>query len=60
MILYLTRKIGSLENLALNDADYWLGKDLNLNMKRLNTLSLGIIGLGRIGGSIAKKVFSIF
>ena len=59
MILYLTRKIGSLENLALHDTDYWLGKDLNLNMKRLNTLSLGIIGLGRIGGSIAKK-FSQF
>ena len=59
MILYLTRKIGTLENLALKDSNYWLGKDLNLNMKRINTLSLGIIGLGRIGGSIAKK-FSQF
>ena len=55
MILYLTRKIGKLENLALNDSNYWIGKNLNLNMKRLNTLSLGVIGLGRIGGSIAKK-----
>ena len=55
MILYLTRKIGTLENLALNDSNYWIGKILNLNMKRLNTLSLGVIGLGRIGGSIAKK-----
>ena len=55
MILYLTRKIGTLENLALNDSNYWIGKNLNLNMKRLNTLSLGVIGLGRIGGSIAKK-----
>lgn len=25
-------------------------------MKRLNTLSLEIIGIGRIGGSIAKKL----
>ena len=55
MILYLTRKIGSLESLAKQDKNYWLGKTLNLKMKRLNTLSLGIIGLGRIGGSIAKK-----
>ncbi len=55
MILYLTRKIGTLENLALNDSNYWIGKNLNLNMKRLNTLSLGVIGLGRIGGSIAQK-----
>ena len=35
--------------------NYWLGKKFNLNMKRLNNLSLGIIGLGRIGSSIAKK-----
>lgn len=59
MILYLTRKIGTLENLASKDSNYWIGKNLNLSMKRLNTLSLGIIGLGRIGGSIAKK-FSQF
>ena len=59
MILYLTRKIGSLERLAFDDSDYWLGKEFNLNMKRINTLSLGIIGLGRIGGSIARK-FSQF
>ena len=55
MILYLTRKIGVLETLAKEDENYWLGKEFNLKMKRLNTLSLGIIGLGRIGGSIAKK-----
>ena len=59
MILYLTRKIGRLENLAYIDSEYWLGKDLNLNMRRLNQLSLGIIGLGRIGSSIARK-FSLF
>ena len=59
MILYLTRKIGALELLAKDDPDYWLGKEFNLKMKRLKTLSLGIIGLGRIGGSIAKK-FSSF
>ena len=55
MILYLLRKIGTLENFAMGDSNYWLGKELNLKMKRLNKLSLGIIGLGRIGGSIANK-----
>ena len=55
MILYLTRKIGILEHLAKEDSNYWLGKTLNLNMKRLNKLSLGIIGLGRIGSSISRK-----
>ena len=55
MILTLTRKISALESLALSDPNYWLGKEIELKMKRLNTLSLGIIGLGRIGGSIAKK-----
>jgi len=55
MILYLTRKIGKLENLAKNDSKYWIGKGINQNMRRLNKLNLGIIGLGRIGGSIAKK-----
>ena len=55
MILYLTRKIGALESLAKKDSNYWLGKEFNLKMKRINKLSLGIIGLGRIGGSIARK-----
>ena len=55
MILYLTRKIGKLENLAKKDSRYWIGKEINQNMRRLNKLNLGIIGLGRIGGSIAKK-----
>lgn len=55
MILNLTRKINALQIHAKSDADYWLGKDINLNMKRLNTLSLGVVGLGRIGGSILRK-----
>lgn len=55
MILYLTRKIGKLENLAKDNKGYWLGENINLNMRRLSNLSLGIIGLGRIGSSIAKK-----
>lgn len=55
MILALLRKINSLENLAREDSNYWLGKKLDLKMKRLNQLSLGIIGLGRIGSSIANK-----
>ena len=55
MILYLTRKIGALENLAKENSNYWLGKEFNLKMRRISQLSLGIIGLGRIGGSIARK-----
>lgn len=58
MILYLTRKLGALENLAKEDSNYWLGKDINLSMKRINKLSLGVIGLGRIGGAIARKFLS--
>jgi len=59
MILALTRKINSLQNLAKQDNGYWLGKEFDLNIKRINTLSLGIIGLGRIGSSLARK-FSAF
>lgn len=59
MILYLTRKIGTLEYLAKKDPSYWVGKEFNTNIKRINKLSLGIIGLGRIGGSIAKKFLPI-
>ena len=55
MILYLTRKIGILETYAKKNPNYWLGEEFDLKMKRLNNLSLGIIGLGRIGGSIVKK-----
>ena len=58
MILYLTRKIGALEKLAMKNENYWLGKEFDLKMKRLNNLSLGVIGLGRIGGSIVKKFLS--
>ena len=55
MILALLRKINALDHLAREDSSYWLGKELELKMKRLNKLSLGIIGLGRIGSSIANK-----
>ena len=58
MILYLTRKIGCLETLAKENENYWLGKEFDLKMRRLNNLSLGVIGLGRIGGSIVKKFLS--
>ena len=59
MILGLTRKINSFQELAKQDNEYWLGKEFDLNIKRLNKLSLGIIGLGRIGSSLARK-FSVF
>ena len=55
MILSLTRKINKLSQLAKQDSDYWLGKNLNIKMKRLNKLTLGIIGCGRIGTGIALK-----
>ena len=58
MILYLTRKIGALENLAKKEPKYWLGKEIKLDMRRINNLSLGIIGLGRIGSTIARKFLS--
>lgn len=58
MILSLTRKINSLGELAKKDDLFWLGKELNLNIRRLNQLSLGIIGLGRIGSSVARKFLS--
>ena len=58
MILALTRKINSLGELAKNDNDFWIGKEFNLNLQRLNQLSLGIIGLGRIGSSVARKFLS--
>ena len=53
MILYLTIKIGTLEYLAKQDPSYLLVKELNINT--INKFPLGIICLGRIGGSIAKK-----
>ena len=59
MILSLTRKTKALEILAKKDKNYWIGKDFNLDIRRINTLSLGLIGFGRIGSSIAKK-FSVF
>ena len=40
MILYLTRKLGALETLAKEESNYWLGKEFELNMRRLNKLSL--------------------
>lgn len=55
MILSLTRKINKLSFLAKEDGNYWLGKSLNINMKRINKLKLGIIGCGRIGSSIGLK-----
>ena len=59
MILALTRKINAFQELAKQDKEYWLGKEFDLNIKRINKLSLGIIGLGRIGSSLARK-FSAF
>ena len=54
MILALTRKINAFQELAKQDKEYWLGKEFDLNIK-INKLSLGIIGLGRIGSSLAEN-----
>ena len=55
MLLSLTRGINSLEEFARENSESWLGAKLPLKLNRLSTMTLGIIGLGRIGGSIARK-----
>ena len=55
MILNLVRKINAFQILAKTEPNYWLGKEINFETRRINTLSLGIVGLGRIGSSIIKK-----
>ncbi len=56
MILALGRRIKELENFALNNEESWTGAKINFNMKRINCMRIGIIGLGRIGGSVARKL----
>ena len=59
MILNLTRNINGFQILAKSDPNYWIGKKITLEAKRINTLSLGVIGLGRIGGSLLRKYQSL-
>ncbi len=59
MILNLTRKINSLQEFAKSDQNSWNGKKINFPIKRINKMSLGIIGLGRIGSSLARKYLSL-
>tara|TARA_B100000401_G_C52789844_1_gene712840 strand:- start:855 stop:1805 length:951 start_codon:yes stop_codon:yes gene_type:complete len=56
MILALGRRIKELENFALTNEESWTGAKINFNMKRINCMKIGIIGLGRIGGSVARKL----
>lgn len=55
MILNLTRNIKGFENFAKKDNESWLGKSIKGRVHRTNTLKLGIIGLGRIGGALGRK-----
>lgn len=55
MILSLTRRLNIFQFNALANNAYWLGKEIPFKVKRLNEMSLGIIGFGRIGSSIAQK-----
>ena len=55
MILSLTRGINSFQKFAKDNSNSWLGADIPFRLRRLKDLKLGIIGLGRIGGSIARK-----
>ncbi|ABX09220.1 NAD(P)-dependent oxidoreductase [Prochlorococcus marinus] len=55
MILCLTRKINSFQEFAKEDEYSWSGKDIPFPVKRIRDMSLGIIGLGRIGGCLARK-----
>ena len=59
MILNLTRNINGFQILAKSEPNYWIGKKITLEAKRINTLSLGVIGLGRIGGSLLRKYKSL-
>lgn len=56
MILSLARRVKELENFALNNRESWLGAKIPFPMKRINKMKIGIIGLGRIGGSVARKM----
>ncbi|KGG12044.1 MULTISPECIES: NAD(P)-dependent oxidoreductase [Prochlorococcus] len=55
MILNLVRKINSFQVLAKESESLWRGEKIDLPIKRLNQMTLGIIGLGRIGASVARK-----
>ena len=59
MILNLTRGINELQSFARANKNSWIGEEIPLKLYRLNNLKLGIIGLGRIGGAIARK-FKVF
>ena len=60
MILSLTRKIQQLQTLARKSPSSWCGSPIPPSSKRLKEQSVGIIGLGRIGLSLATKLTSIF
>ena len=55
MILNLTRGINELQGFARANKNSWTGEKIPIKLYRLNNLKLGIIGLGRIGGAIARK-----
>ena len=55
MILSLARRVKELEYFALNNREAWLGAKIPFPMKRINKMNIGIIGLGRIGGAVARK-----
>ena len=55
MILMLLRRVNSFQEFAKNNENSWLGAEIPFEIRRIKNLKLGIIGLGRIGGSIARK-----
>ena len=59
MMLNLTRGINELQSFARENKNSWVGQEIPFKLYRLNNLKLGIIGLGRIGGAIARK-FKVF
>ena len=61
MMLSLSRGINALSTLATSIPSSWQGHPAPSNsLKRLNSLNVGIIGLGRIGTSLALKAKPIF
>ena len=56
MILNLSRRVKELEYFALKNKKSWTGEPIPFSMKRINRMKIGIIGLGRIGGAVARKL----
>ena len=58
MIMYFVRSIGIYDNNIKKKFGGWQ-LDVNKSIKRTNEINAGVIGFGRIGKRLSKKLFSI-